>query len=107
MIQLKKLLPIGIAILTVWSIAINNVNAQTTKKTCTVDVSKPGAAVAAICRGQQIEEFNHQIEGGLYAQLINNPSFEELTDPILNWNLIKTGTSNASLSTQTSAKQNY
>jgi alpha-L-arabinofuranosidase len=104
MIQLKKLLPIGIAILTVWSIAINNVNAQTTKKTCTVDVSKPGAAVAAICRGQQIEEFNHQIEGGLYAQLINNPSFEELTDPILNWNLIKTGTSNASLSTQTSAE---
>lgn len=43
------------------------------KSTCVVDVSKPGAAVADICRGQQLEEFNHQFEGGLYAQLINNP----------------------------------
>ena len=54
------------------------VNAQTTNSFCIVDVSKPGAEVAPICRGQQIEEFNHQFQGGLYAQLINNPSFDEL-----------------------------
>ena len=37
----------------------------------TIDLSKPGATVAPIARGQQIEEFNHQIQGGFYAQLIS------------------------------------
>ena len=46
-----------------------------------------GAEVATICRGQQIEEFNYQFQGGLYAQLINNPSFEELGDPITEWEI--------------------
>jgi alpha-L-arabinofuranosidase len=68
---------------------------------CTVDVTKPGAVVADICRGQQIEEFNHQFQGGLYAQLINNPSFEELKNPIDQWYLLKTGASKGSISAQT------
>ena len=63
----------------------------------TIDVSQPGALVADICRGQQIEEFNHQFEGGLYAQLINNPSFEELKNPIAEWFLVKTGSSDGAL----------
>jgi hypothetical protein len=58
------------------------VQAQTTNSTITVDVSRPSASIAAICGGQQIEEFNLQFEGGLYARLINNRSFEEI-DP--NW----------------------
>ena len=77
---------------------------QNTGPTFTVDLSKPGAVVADICRGQQIEEFNHQFEGGLYAQLINNPSFEELKNPIAEWSLIKSGSSGGDLSSQTSAE---
>jgi alpha-L-arabinofuranosidase len=77
---------------------------QDASPSCTVDVSTPGAVVAPICRGQQIEEFNHQFEGGLYAQLINNPSFEELKDPIAGWTLVKPGSSNGSLTGQTSAE---
>ena len=73
---------------------------QNTGSTCTVDISKPGALVADICRGQQIEEFNYQFQGGLYAQLINNPSFEELKNPISNWTLIKSGSSNGNLYSQ-------
>ena len=69
---------------------------------CTIDVSKPGAAVAPICRGQQIEEFNYQFQGGLYAQLINNPSFEELRNPILYWKVIQSGNSNGSLTVRSS-----
>ena len=65
--------------------------------------SKPGAAVAAICRGQQIEEFNYQFEGGLYAQLINNPSFEELKNPIASWYLVKSGSSDGHLVPQTAS----
>lgn len=76
---------------------------------CIVEVSNPGALVADICRGQQIEEFNYQFQGGLYAQLINNPSFEEIDSkfnntPISNWHLVKSGSSNGNLSGQTSAE---
>src|ERR1051326_3842661 len=70
---------------------------------CIVDVTRPGAVVADICRGQQLEEFNHQFEGGLYAQLINNPSFEELKNPIAGWYLVKTGSSTADLYPQASS----
>ncbi len=82
------------------------VQAQTN---CIVDISKPGAAVADICRGQQIEEFNHQIEGGLYAQLLNNPSFEEIdtkfnSTPAAYWALINPGSSKGNLLGQTSGE---
>ena len=80
------------------------VNAQTTNSFCIVDASKPGAEVAPICRGQQIEEFNYQFQGGLYAQLINNPSFEELDNPIMNWSLVKSGNSGGVLTSQTSSE---
>jgi hypothetical protein len=70
---------------------------------CTVDVSKPGAAVADICRGKQLEEFNHQFERGLYTQLINNPSFEEIKIPIAAWYLVTAGSSKADLYPQTSS----
>jgi len=68
---------------------------------CVVEVSKPGAVVADICRGQQLEEFNYQFEGGLYAQLISNPSFEELKNPVAPWYLVKAGSSKGDLYSQT------
>ena len=80
------------ALTALWGIGTILAHAQ---GVCVVDVSRPGAVVAAICRGQQLEEFNHQFEGGLYAQLINNPSFEELQNPIAEWYLVKRGSSNA------------
>jgi alpha-L-arabinofuranosidase len=86
------------ALTTLWCIGSMIAHAQSI---CTVDVSRPGAVVADICRGQQIEEFNHQFEGGLYAQLINNPSFEELKNPIAEWYLVKKGSSQGNLYEQT------
>ena len=83
-----------------WSMGLILAHAQSS---CVVDVSKPGAVVAPICGGQQIEEFNYQFEGGLYAQLINNPSFEELKNPIEGWYLVQTGSSHADLYPQTAA----
>ncbi len=73
------------------------------KSTCVVDVSAPGAAVADISRGQQLEEFNHQFQGGLYAQLINNPSFDELENPMAAWYVVEAGSSGGTLHAQTSA----
>jgi alpha-L-arabinofuranosidase len=84
----------------------NKVDAQTS---CVVEVLKPGFEVAQVCRGQQIEEFNYQFEGGLYAQLIKNPSFEEINSkfentPISDWYLVKSGSSDGKLSAQTSVE---
>ena len=94
--------PRTIAVLiALWSIGSILAQAQST---CVVDVSKPAAVVAPICRGQQLEEFNHQFEGGLYAQLINNPSFEELKNPLAEWYVVKAGSSKASLSAQTASE---
>jgi hypothetical protein len=90
-------------VLSARSAAAVALRAQTADPTCTIDVSRPGAAVAPICRGRQIEEFNYQLEGGLYAQLIRNPSFEELNDPITRWTLVTPGSSRGSLSAATAA----
>jgi len=100
-IQTSNLLKTFTAVLTVLLFDATDLQAQTTGSSCMVDVSKPGAVVAPICRGQQIEEFNYQIEGGLYAQLINNPSFEELKNPISYWTVVKSGASNGNLVSQT------
>ncbi len=83
------------------------IHGQTASSTFTVYVSNPGPSVAPICRGQQIEEFNHQFEGGLYAQLINNPSFEEKdhkfnSTPAANWSVVKSGSSDGMVYGQTS-----
>ncbi|MBV5343268.1 carbohydrate binding domain-containing protein, partial [bacterium] len=58
-------------------------------------------AIAPIGRGQQIEEFNHQVQGGFYAQLISNPSFEEWNKPTDNWTVLKTGSSDGVISGRT------
>ena len=90
--------------LVVCGIAANSSSAQTSKIVCQVDVSKPGPAVAPICLGQQIEEFNYQFQGGLYAQLIRNPSFEELEGPTTAWSVMESGSLSGTASGQTSTE---
>ena len=81
---------------------------QTARTTLIVNASRHGVEVAPICRGQELEEFNHGIEGGLYAQMINNPSFEEVVDawgaadPDKYWSLVMPGSSSGTISGQTS-----
>ena len=82
-------------------LASSLVYAQAARSACTVYAGSPGPAVAPICRGQQIEEFNYQFEGGLYAQLVRNPSFEELKDPVAGWTLVQTGAASATASAAT------
>ena len=105
-----------VVIIPLFCVGNNMVQAQNNGSRCTIDVSKPGAQVAPICRGQQIEEFNHQFQGGLYAQLISNPSFEEVDSKVLrrsiqwtntpfaNWYLVKKGSSEGTLSGQTAGE---
>lgn len=81
------------AIIIAFCISADFANAQS----ITIDISKPGATVAPVARGQQIEEFNHQFQGGLYAQLISNSSFEEWNKPTDNCSVVKAGSSNGSI----------
>ena len=108
-IRFLKRLWVLLIIITSWCCGITFIRAQTTIPECVVNVSDPGAHIAAVCRGQQIEEFNYQFEGGLYAQLIKNPSFDEIdtklnSTPTANWFLVKSGSSNGRLYGQTSTE---
>ena len=65
------------------------INAQT----ITIDVSKPGHAISPILyNGMLFEEISHGIDGGFYAQLIRNGSFED-NNPVEGWSLVKPGSS--------------
>lgn len=65
------------------------VNAQT----LTIDVSKPGHAISPILyNGMLFEEISHGIDGGFYAELIRNGSFED-NNPVEGWSLVKPGSS--------------
>ena len=51
--------------------------------TLTVDLSEKGAAISSVHNGIFFEDINHAADGGLYAELIRNRSFEDdssLTD---------------------------
>jgi alpha-L-arabinofuranosidase len=100
---------VALIIMALVLIGENIVLSQNATPVCTVYVLKPGSVIAPICRGQQIEEFNYQFQGGLYAQLINNPSFEEIdkknnNTPAAYWYIVKSGSSDGSLSGQTSTE---
>lgn len=83
------------------SLAFCVLSIASSAQSITIDITKPGAPVAPIGRGQQIEEFNHQIQGGFYAQLISNPSFEEWNKPTDNWTVVKSASSDGVISGQT------
>jgi alpha-L-arabinofuranosidase len=50
----------------------------------TVDVSKPGVAVSPTMFGLFFEDINYGADGGLYAELVQNRSFEH-RDPMVAW----------------------
>ncbi|HEY3412556.1 MAG TPA: alpha-L-arabinofuranosidase C-terminal domain-containing protein [Armatimonadota bacterium] len=56
----------------------------------TVNVDKPGHQVSPSLWGIFFEEINHAGDGGLYAELVSNGSFEE-SDTIEPWSVVKTG----------------
>jgi len=62
-------------------------------QTITIDVSKPGHTISPILyNGMLFEEISHGIDGGFYAQLIRNGSFED-NNPVEGWALVKPGSS--------------
>jgi alpha-N-arabinofuranosidase len=66
--------------------------------TLTIDASKPIGNVSPTLYGIMTEEINHSYDGGLYAELVSNRTFETNRGLSLeNWTLIQNGTSRASI----------
>ncbi|WP_151736626.1 alpha-L-arabinofuranosidase C-terminal domain-containing protein [Paenibacillus tengchongensis] len=58
---------------------------QAASYTLTVDTANPGAAISPMLYGAFFEEINHAGDGGIYAELISNRSFEDHPDTLFNW----------------------
>ncbi|MCX6326132.1 MAG: hypothetical protein NT144_05705, partial [Bacteroidia bacterium] len=87
---LNRLLTV-LALIIVWSIGVIGVQAQGTSSTLTIDLSKPGHAISPILyNGELFEEIGRGVDGGFYAQLINNYSFED-NNPLDGWSLVNPG----------------
>jgi alpha-L-arabinofuranosidase len=54
----------------------------------TVDLQNPGIKVSPIFYGLMTEEINHSYDGGLYAELIQNRTFQDNAGKPLHWSLL-------------------
>src|SRR4028118_592422 len=54
----------------------------------TVDVDKPGAPISPMLYGIFFEEINRAGDGGIYAEMVQNRSFEDADFPVA-WTLVK------------------
>jgi alpha-N-arabinofuranosidase len=60
--------------------------------TLDIAVDKPGAAIPSNFYGLMTEEINHSYDGGLFAELVQNRTFQDTeTDPPSHWSLVDNG----------------
>jgi alpha-N-arabinofuranosidase len=86
--------PIGsIALLFLCLVSISALQADPTLH---IDASQVTAQVSPTLYGLMTEEINHSYDGGLYAELIQNRTFQDNGKDPVHWNLIQSG-SNASM----------
>jgi alpha-L-arabinofuranosidase len=66
--------------------------------TLTIDTAKPVARVSPTLYGIMTEEINYSYDGGLYAELVSNRTFQTNRGPNLeHWTLIQNGASRATI----------
>ncbi|MCF0197854.1 MAG: carbohydrate binding domain-containing protein [Bacteroidaceae bacterium] len=75
--KIKKLM-LGAALLATLPVAAQDY-------TITVQATKPGAPVQPTMYGIFFEDINYAADGGLYAELVKNRSFEFQPDPLMGW----------------------
>ena len=71
----------------------------------TVQADQPGVEISSNLFGIFFEEINHAGDGGLYAELVRNRSFEELT-ATNGWTVVSTGAATGQISVDTSLPLN-
>src|ERR1700730_15974122 len=66
--------------------------------TLTIDTAKPVAKVSPTLYGIMTEEINYSYDGGLYAELVSNRTFQTMRGPNLeHWTLIQNGNARANI----------
>src|SRR3954471_21899160 len=73
-----------------------SIHAEESPTTVTVAVDKPGIKVSPTLYGIFFEEINRSGDGGIYAEMINNRSFED-ADTTVGWNVTTSEGSSATL----------
>ncbi len=68
-----------------------------------LDLQKAGTPVSPTLYGLMIEEINHSIDGGLYAELVQNRAFHSDWSGTTPWDLIRKGSSQATATLDTSS----
>ncbi len=87
-----------LALLFVVSIAAPNSTMAQSATTLTIDTNKIVAKVSPTLYGIMTEEINHSYDGGLYAELVSNRTFQTSRGLSLeNWTLIQNGDSQATI----------
>ena len=67
--------------------------AQAASATLAIDAGDVTASVSPVFYGLMTEEINHSYDGGLYAELIQNRTFQDDVKKPVHWTLIQGGTS--------------
>jgi alpha-L-arabinofuranosidase len=96
---LRSLLVLGF-VFVVW---MGGVNAQTK---LTVNLDTAGSALSPSLYGIFFEDINHAADGGVYAELISNRSFENNSASPDGWQLVQSAGSSGSISLDTAGKLN-
>jgi len=73
--------------------------------TLTVHVDRPGATISPLLYGLFFEEINRAGDGGLYAEMVHNRSFEDADKPV-GWSLTKSPGVEATMALDTSRPLN-
>lgn len=94
-----------IVVATVWLITMFPTAGARAQGTATVsiDVSRPGPVISSNLFGIFFEEINSAGEGGIYAELIRNRSFEDSSNSLPHWSLVKTGSATGQIALDTSS----
>jgi len=66
--------------------------------TLTIDTTKPTAHVSPSLYGLMTEEINYSYDGGLYAELLSNRTFDSSWAGVGHWTLVENGDSHAAIS---------
>jgi alpha-L-arabinofuranosidase len=100
---------VGVCVVSVSLGLGRNCNAQTGPLTISVDLSQPGKRISPDLTGIFFEDINYAADGGLYAELIQNRSFEyspvERNDwnPLTSWEQVSRGGARGSLKVMAAA----
>jgi alpha-L-arabinofuranosidase len=70
--------------------------------TITIQASQPGVVISSNLFGIFFEEINSAGEGGIYAELVRNRSFEDSSNSLPNWSLVTSGSAAGQIALNTS-----